>query len=94
MVLNLNSTYRIVSDRYGWNLEEKHVSQDRKTGEINDVWSPQGFWPTFEQVLQAAYELQLRLDGARNLEDAIQAARMIINDIVKSLEFNPEVLKR
>lgn len=81
MIIPVDKKYRISSDRYQWILQEYQPHQN-KEGKTVDNWSNIGHYSKLEHVINACFDLKLRLSDA----EGIAEAAIVAKNAAKSLQ--------
>ncbi len=91
MELEINTKYRIASDKYQWIIQEKRT----RKGKID--WTSISYYPSIEQAIQGLGELMVRLSDAKTLTDALRdvqnVATQLSHALTPKLEVSSEEIK-
>ena len=86
MNLILDERFRISSDKHNFILEKYEDVEDRKTGEIKQVWKDAGYYGSIEPILNRYTKERVRDSEASSVDDLIielKEIKLHINNIVK-----------
>ena len=91
MELEINTKYRIASDKYQWMIQEKRT----RKGKID--WTSISYYTSIEQAIQGLGELMVRLSDAKTLTDALRdvqnVATQLSHALTPKLEVSSEEIK-
>ncbi len=91
MELEINTKYRIASDKYQWMIQEKRT----RKGKID--WKSISYYTSVEQAIQGLGELMVRLSDAKTLTDALRdvqnVATQLSHALTPKLEVSSEEIK-
>ena len=76
----IDDNFSIGADQYSWYIARKR----KRKGEW--VWEPFKWFPTLEMAGQALFELKVRLSGAQDCSELLQAVTRSRNHIKQALK--------
>jgi len=82
----LTNKYRLSSDYYTWEMQERTMRKHRKTGELVTYWKPFKWYRTPEVALNEAFELCLRVSANPDICESIREAQNLLASVRQALK--------
>ena len=85
MIIPIDDTHRITSDRYQWVIQELSSYFDKNKGEQVETWDNLKFYQTIEGAVNGLFQLKLRLAEGQTLLDALDQVEIVAKTMTEAL---------
>lgn len=88
-IVQINKNYRVAVDSRNYILEKRTMVVDKKTKEIKESWTFQGYYANFESLFKSLWKIELT-EKIKNktveLQTFVEIAKEVKNEIHKILK--------